>query len=1076
MSTITVHNKIGFHAAPAGNHNGIGDYYRRLDEAGVPFVIKSVDHYGHVHEALQYKNANHVYVYRMSSFGQPGNYDFDVPEYSLDPDEAAAKHMKHMKKHMPPEYWANKDRVWIEPINEVDRNRAEWLGQFACEFADLAEQEGMKILQYAWCSGEPEPDQWETEGQLRYLRLCAEKPNQFGVALHEYSYDKKDIWRMRGDLVGRFVNLFAVCDKHGIARPPTVMTEWGWTHRTVPDPRQALKDIEEVNALYAKYPSILGAAIWYLGSNFGSIDNMTQRLIKPVTDFSVKWTIEVEPDLPPTSDQTAEPTTPTGFAISGPRPPSVMPAPPMETVDTRTSNAAFVADVTIPDDTEIPGGDSFTKTWRVKNTGETTWDTNYKLAFVHGTAMNSNTEIPVPMTRPGQVAELSVPMTAPSDQTGTVYSDWRLTDGNGSQFGDILYARVAVLPPPPSKIDNFVFRADVTIPDDTEIEGGKSFTKTWKVRNIGNHAWGRGYKLAYVGGEQMGNSTAVDLPAAAPGETVEVSVPMTAPKTPGNHWSDWRPHDAMGEYFGEIIYVRITVPQPQNGRIIPLSQNDPRWKTTRLGDSHSQQTIGKWGCLLSSLSMVANSYGKDVTPAQLNSRMLRKGLFLDHCATPWNVLSQLYSDIIYAGRVETRNDANITQRIDAALKAGNPVPVQVDYTPNSPYSPNDQHWVVVVGREGQDYRINDPWVYPSAETSMRQRYGRQGKLLRHSIIAALFYRGAAAQPALPVIGGGVLSAAIVGAASSKQLQTGININPDAPHSNPHNEQTFKGLNWVRFVYKISAQPNAAERTLTAAYKKYDESVNDYQRMGVGSVIVLNQETVWDCAPWMGKSNDWEGYAAAFASAAGRIARHYARHGEKIAYEIWQTPNSENNKAAVAVPADKFALILQGAATQIRKNAPKAKIIFGGMAAGPAPNIAYLQAVQKAVGGKLPIDAVGIQPFGRWGTKAPFDWGKSYGTLGETFAAYAKTFPDLPLWITAMGVANDSPLGREYDQEIGNYWLDVCKTVNERHAAQVPVVLWFAWSDFMHNAGVMQVNGKPKAALQKAFTDVANKNW
>ena len=145
-------------------------------------------------------------------------------------------------------------------------------------------------------------------------------------------------------------------------------------------------------------------------------------------------------------------------------------------------------------------------------------------------------------------------MTAPQGTTGTVFSDWRMVDANGNQFGDVLYVRIAVLPPAPSKIDNLIFRADVTIPDDTEIKAGDSFTKTWKVRNTGNQAWGRGYKLGYVGGAKMGPD-AVDLPNARPGETVEVSVKMTAPNAPGTQWSDWRAHDADGDYFGDIIYV-----------------------------------------------------------------------------------------------------------------------------------------------------------------------------------------------------------------------------------------------------------------------------------------------------------------------------------------------------------------------------------------------------------------------------------------------------------------------------------------------------------------------------------------
>ena len=1081
MSKITVRNKIGFHAAPAGNHNGIGDYYRRLDEAGIPFVIKSVDHYGHVHEALQYSNADHIYVYRLSSFGQPGNYDFDVPEYDLDPDEAAAKHMKHMKNHLPPEYWPNRDKVWIEPINEIDRNRADWLGHFACEFAVLAEQEGMKTMQYAWCSGEPEPDQWELEGQMKYLRLCAEKPEMFGVALHEYSYDKNDIWRLDGNLVGRFVHLFAACDKHGIARPPTIMTEWGWTHRVVPDPNIAMRHIEEVNELYAKYPSILGAAIWYLGSNFGQIHNQTQRLIKPVIDFSLKWKIEVEPDLPASAPGQMEVREAPETAVkTAPPPPSVMAVPKPQQAPSPAaaqSKATFMADVTIPDDMEIPAGDSFTKTWRFKNTGQTTWGTGFKPTHVHGTAMTNKTEVPVPAAKPGQVIQVSVPMTAPRDTTGTVVSDWRMVDAQGKQFGDMMYARIAVLPPPPSGIKNLTFRADVTIPDDTAIEAGKSFTKTWQVRNIGNQSW-QGCKLAFVGGATMSQTQEVSLPAADPGDTVDVSVDMVAPGTPGSHWSDWRAKDSSGEYFGDIIYVRITVPAPEaNGRIQPLSQNDPRWKGTRLGDSHSTQTIGSWGCMLACYTMLANSFGKNLSPTDLNTRLLRKKLFLDHNATPYNALDKLYSDIIYEGRVETRLDANITARIDASLKAGNPVAVQVDYTPNSPYSPNDQHWVLIVGRKGVDYEINDPWLYPATQASMRQRYGRSGKLLRHSIISAVFYRSAQPQQPLPVFGGGVLSGGAAGGPEAKTLQTGLTINPLAPNSNPHNEDTLKGIDWVRFVYKVDTQPDATQRSLGAAYKIYDETIRDYNRMGTGSIIVLNQDTVWGQAPWTGRTKDWDSYVAEMAETAGKIAKHYARYGDKIAYEIWQTPNSPDSKEAVSLDAQQYAKILQKTVATIQANAPNAQVLFGGMAAGPDENIAYVQAVRNALGGKLPaVDGIGIHPFGRWGTKAPFDWDNTFGTISQAVAQYEREFPKIPLWITAMGVASGTPLGREYDQDIANYWLDVCKTIADRHPAQVRALIWFAWSDFMHNAGIVEVTGKPKPALMAAMKKVAEKNW
>ncbi len=56
----------------------------------------------------------------------------------------------------------------------------------------------------------------------------------------------------------------------------------------------------------------------------------------------------------------------------------------------------------------------------------------------------------------------------------------------------------------------------------------------------------------------------------------------------------------------------------------PLSQNDPAWKSKRLGFDNSN-TIGKWGCLLTCLAMVADRYGYDETPLSLNDKLKALG-------------------------------------------------------------------------------------------------------------------------------------------------------------------------------------------------------------------------------------------------------------------------------------------------------------------------------------------------------------------------------------------------------------------------------------------------------------------
>lgn len=97
--------------------------------------------------------------------------------------------------------------------------------------------------------------------------------------------------------------------------------------------------------------------------------------------------------------------------------------------------ASFVADVTIADGSFVSPGSTFTKTWRIRNNGTTTWTTNYKLVFVSGTQMANQSYVNLPYNvMPGQTVDISVQMTAPAE-AGSYKSSWMLMNESGSQFG-----------------------------------------------------------------------------------------------------------------------------------------------------------------------------------------------------------------------------------------------------------------------------------------------------------------------------------------------------------------------------------------------------------------------------------------------------------------------------------------------------------------------------------------------------------------------------------------------------------------------------------------------------------------
>jgi hypothetical protein len=178
----------------------------------------------------------------------------------------------------------------------------------------------------------------------------------------------------------------------------------------------------------------------------------------------------------------------------------------------------------------------------------------------------------------------------------------------------------------------------------------------------------------------------------------------------------------------------------------PLSQADPRWKDKLLGTDNSS-TIGKYGCLLTCLTMVSNGFGYQVTPDALNDMMKTVGGFQGPMIIP-GALPTALPGILYKKYLPCENYPAPMDEIDATLAAGKPVIIMVDY---SPAAGLQNHWIVLLDKKGNDYVIQDPYPYP-AETSevlLTKRYGFAGAPQK-IIHAALWLEGkAVAQPPAP---------------------------------------------------------------------------------------------------------------------------------------------------------------------------------------------------------------------------------------------------------------------------------------------------------------------------------------
>ncbi len=115
--------------------------------------------------------------------------------------------------------------------------------------------------------------------------------------------------------------------------------------------------------------------------------------------------------------------------------------------------------------------------------------------------------------------------------------------------------------------DQAQFISDVTIPDGTKMIPGQAFKKTWRLRNLGTCTWDNRYSITFTGGDSMSAPAVIPLSGSvATGATVDLSIDMKAPATPGKYVSDWKLRNPAGQLFGVLsdqpFYVEIEVIQP----------------------------------------------------------------------------------------------------------------------------------------------------------------------------------------------------------------------------------------------------------------------------------------------------------------------------------------------------------------------------------------------------------------------------------------------------------------------------------------------------------------------------------
>ena len=189
-----------------------------------------------------------------------------------------------------------------------------------------------------------------------------------------------------------------------------------------------------INNKLLRFSMILNILVMACSLSFGEDLSEMEKLQTAAVE-----TISAIPQVQQTSP-TGQPPLPT---ITSP-PSGTQPEEPTQTPSTCNNQANFISE-TVADGTEFNVNENFTKTWRLKNVGTCTWNTNYRLVFSEGEIMGGPSSQNLPYSvSPGEQVDISVGLTAPSS-SGIYQGKWKVADDQGQFFVHNITVKIEVI-------------------------------------------------------------------------------------------------------------------------------------------------------------------------------------------------------------------------------------------------------------------------------------------------------------------------------------------------------------------------------------------------------------------------------------------------------------------------------------------------------------------------------------------------------------------------------------------------------------------------------------------------------
>lgn len=508
-----------------------------------------------------------------------------------------------------------------------------------------------------------------------------------------------------------------------------------------------------------------------------------------------------------------------------------------------------------------------------------------------------------------------------------------------------------------------------------DFSPGESFTATWTFLNSGESTWGPGVELVYshdgvrttakMAKAPMTPTSAFDITeigaplAVKPGETVSLTLELTAPFLPGESATHWRLHKPDGTPFGPICWLW--------GKVM---QGHHRYRFERFDNS------------VADYKRINGGENFTITWTVRNAGTL-----------PWPGNMQVaYEDApLHATRTRRRSRFG-----------GKPLYTLKELTGRTRVYPGESLSISLpmrapsqIGSFASHWRLRNPGGVP-----LRGKLWMIGDVIsagaggRSAVEADRpFFESAAIEAESAVVEPSPTATPTLAESVSEIEPISIGFNLTSTPILTQSGSALTGTDWVRTVVRAAADrltvPSAFRETYTALLQQHASA-------GIKTVLVINEETDESERPWeAGHRTNWGIYAAEFAATCMEVAHQCQKYRGNVAYQLFDELMTD--EAPSRFSAKGYAFLLKAATDAILAVDPDAIILSGAVSAAKN-GVPFLKGVERASGGTLPVTALALHPAGVTDLQ-------SLSGLTDDLQMFQDAFPELPLWLTRTGLAH-----------------------------------------------------------------------